>query len=138
MDGIILGPSGNIFVICHVTTKINDIAIINLLCEEENVLFHDDEKGHLILGEAVVSLALGDREISIDTLIAELNQMAEEETRDSRLAEICDARHWLKQFRLSQVRSDSGLRWLMAASQDESGKPHENVIRLRPEEDEDR
>ncbi|WP_410517268.1 hypothetical protein QNH99_03205 [Pantoea allii] len=102
------------------------------------MLFHDDEKGHLILGEAVVSLALGDREISIDTLIAELNQMAEEETRDSRLGEICDARHWLKQFRLSQVRSDSGLRWLMAASQDESGKPHENVIRLRPEEDEDR
>jgi len=110
--------------------------VINCPIEERKVLFHDDEKSHVILGEAVVNLALGEKEISIDTLIAELNMMAESETCDNRLADIFSARRWLKQFRPSPVRRDSGLRWLMTASQE--GKTDENVIRLNPEEDDDR
>lgn len=100
------------------------------------MLFHDDEKGHVILGEAVFNLALEDKEISFETLIAELNLMAEQASCDSRLADVFAARSWLKQFRHSQVRTERGLHWLMTASQDESGKHNENVIRLRPDEDE--
>lgn len=99
------------------------------------MLFHDDEKGHVILGEAVFNLALDDKEISIDTLIAELNLMAEQASSDSRLAEIFAARGWLKQFRQSQVRTVAGQHWLMTSGKDESGKHNENVIRLGPDED---
>ena len=100
------------------------------------MLFHDDEKSHVILGEAVVNLALEEKDISIDTLIAELNVMAETETCDNRLADIFSARSWLKQFRPSPARRDAGLRWLMKASQEV--KPDENVIRLSADEDDDR
>lgn len=102
------------------------------------MLFHDDEKEHVILGEAVVSLALGEKEISFDTLITELNQMAEEETCDNRLAEIFAARSWLKQFRQSHARPNASLRWLMSANQNENAKRNDDVVRFRSDEDDDR
>nr|WP_241018570.1 hypothetical protein [Pantoea ananatis] len=83
-------------------------------------------------------MALGEKEISFDTIITELNQMAEEETCDNRLAEIFAARSWLKQFRQSHARPNVGLRWLMSANRDENAKRNNDAIRFLSDEDDDR
>ena len=57
-----------------------------------------DGKGHVIIGEAALSLALGEREISVHSLISQLGHMAEAGGSDSRLTEISEARSWLKSF----------------------------------------
>lgn len=59
---------------------------------------HHDGKGHVIIGEAALSLALGEKEISVQSLIAELGHMAQAGGSDNRLAEISEARSWLKSF----------------------------------------
>lgn len=55
-------------------------------------------KGHVIIGEAALSLALGEKEISVQSLISELGHMAEAGGSDNRLTEISEARSWLKSF----------------------------------------
>ncbi|MDR6352553.1 hypothetical protein [Pantoea sp. SORGH_AS_0659] len=55
-----------------------------------------DGKGHVIIGEAALSLALGEKAISVRSLIAELGHMAQAGGSDKRLAEISEARSWLK------------------------------------------
>ncbi|MBK0123967.1 hypothetical protein IAE30_09435 [Pantoea sp. S61] len=59
---------------------------------------HHDGKGHVIIGEAALSLALGEKEISVQSLIAELGSMAQAGGSDKRLTEISEARTWLKSF----------------------------------------
>ncbi|RPD99738.1 hypothetical protein BBB56_12885 [Candidatus Pantoea deserta] len=102
------------------------------------MLFHNDEKGHAVIGEAVVSLALGEKEISVDTLIAELGLMAETETCAERLSEISEARRWLQGYQHYDTRDQPGLHWLTVAGQDDEGRHSEDVIRLRPENDDER
>jgi len=60
------------------------------------VLFPEDEIGHVIIGEAALSLALSEKEISVYSLIDELGFMARMEASDQRLVEIHEARSWLK------------------------------------------
>ncbi|WP_376748126.1 hypothetical protein [Pantoea septica] len=102
------------------------------------VLFHNDEKGHAIIGEAVISLALGEKEISVETLIAELSRMAENETHAARLTAISEARRWLKSHQHHDIRDRSELHWLTVAGREDDGKHSEDVIRLRPENDDER
>jgi len=52
----------------------------------------------VIIGEAALSLALGEKEISVQSLIAELEHMVQAGDSDKRLAEISEARSWLKSF----------------------------------------
>ncbi|NIF23990.1 hypothetical protein [Candidatus Pantoea multigeneris] len=59
---------------------------------------HNDGKGHVIIGEAALSLALSEKEISVRSLISELKHMAEAGGNDNRLTEISEARDWLKSF----------------------------------------
>jgi len=59
---------------------------------------HHEGKGHVIIGEAALSLALGEKEISVHSLIAELGHMAQAGGSDNRLTEISEARSWLKSF----------------------------------------
>lgn len=102
------------------------------------MLFHDDEKGYAVIGEAVISLALGEKEISVDTLIAELGLMAETETRAARLSDITEARRWLQGYRHQAIRHQSGPHWLTVADKDKDGRHSEDVIRLRPENDDEK
>jgi len=102
------------------------------------VLFRNDEIGHAIIGEAVISLALGEKEISVETLIAELSLMAENETRAARLTEITEARRWLKRYQHHDNRDRTELHWLTVASREDKGRHSENVIRLRSENDDER
>ena len=62
------------------------------------MLIQDDEKGHVSIGEAALSLALGEREISVASLLSELGLMAKAGGSPDRLAKIADARRWLNSF----------------------------------------
>lgn len=62
------------------------------------MLFQNDEKGHVIIGEAALSLALGEKEISVATLFTELGHMAKSERNADRLTQITGARNWLRSF----------------------------------------
>ncbi|WP_313654130.1 hypothetical protein [Pantoea sp.] len=63
------------------------------------MLIQNDEKGHVIIGEAALSLALGKKEISIATLFTQLGYMAKSESNADRLAQISEARKWLSSFK---------------------------------------
>jgi len=67
------------------------------------VLFQNDEKGHVIIGEAALSLALGEKEISIASLFTQLGYMAKSESNTDRLTQISEARHWLSSFKSPSV-----------------------------------
>lgn len=79
------------------------------------MLFHDEEQGHIIIGEAVINLAVSQKEINIHSLIIELGTMAEGDASDNRLAQIADARRWLKAFVETSPRNREELRWHSAS-----------------------
>ncbi len=62
------------------------------------MLIQNDEKGHVIIGEAALSLALGEKEISIASLFTQLGLMAKSENNADRLEKIDKARNWLSSF----------------------------------------
>ncbi|WP_336750088.1 hypothetical protein [Pantoea vagans] len=62
------------------------------------MLIQDDEKGHVIIGEAALHLALAEKEINVISLIAELGRMAAGVSCDKRLGDISEARSWLKKY----------------------------------------
>ncbi|KAA8670867.1 MULTISPECIES: hypothetical protein [Pantoea] len=57
-----------------------------------------DGKGHVIIGEAALSLALGKKKISVNTLIDELRHMKRAGGSDIRLSAISEAIGWLRSF----------------------------------------
>jgi len=67
------------------------------------VLFQNHEKGHAIIGEAALSLALCEKEISIASLFAQLGRMAKSENSTLRLQQIYKARDWLMSFDSPEV-----------------------------------
>jgi len=67
------------------------------------VLFQDDEKGHIIIGEAALSLALCRKEISVANLFSQLGLMSKSESNIDRLTQIAKARNWLMSFESPSV-----------------------------------
>ena len=63
------------------------------------MLIQNDEKGHVIIGEAALTLALGEKEISIASLFTQLGFMAKSESNTDRLTQISEARSWLSSFK---------------------------------------
>jgi len=57
-----------------------------------------DGKGYVIIGEAALSIALGQRVVSVHSLIDELDHMANAGGSEARLSEITKASAWLKSF----------------------------------------
>jgi len=102
------------------------------------VLFHENVIGHVIIGEATLNLALGDQEISVATLIDELGKMAENEESDTRLAQIADARSWLKNFVKPERLHLAQMHWQKQTEQQRSLPDSEQPIRLASDDDEDR
>lgn len=62
------------------------------------MLFQEDAEGHVIIGEAVLKLALSGKVINVSSLLTELNRMAIEETSKPRQTDISDAVSWLRKF----------------------------------------
>lgn len=82
------------------------------------MFYHDDEKGHIIIGEAAVSLAIAGQDITVESLIKELAAMAEADVSDEKLAEIFDARRWLQGFRQYGSREQAELHWMTMTGQE--------------------
>ena len=60
--------------------------------------FQHDGKGYVIIGEAALSIALGQRVVSVQSLIDELDLMANAGGSNARLSDISEAVSWLKSF----------------------------------------
>ncbi|MDF7649428.1 hypothetical protein F3J38_04380 [Pantoea sp. Acro-805] len=58
---------------------------------------HDD-KSQVMIGEAALNLALAEREISVQSLISQLDHMAAASGSQARRSEISAASLWLKSF----------------------------------------
>jgi hypothetical protein len=80
------------------TTTVRGEVVINRTYGGFTVLLQDDEKGHVIIGEAALHLALAKKEISVLTLIAELRRMAVDVKSDGRRVQLTEARKWLQGF----------------------------------------
>jgi len=89
------------------------------MMRRDEVLFHEKVIGHVIIGEATLNLALGDGDISVQALIAELGRMAETEENDERLAQIADARSWLKNFVQPERLHTTHTQWQLQAKRHE-------------------
>lgn len=60
--------------------------------------FQNDGKGYVIIGEAALSIALGQRVVNVQSLIDELDHMANAGGSNSRLSDISEAVSWLQSF----------------------------------------
>lgn len=92
--------------------------------------FHDEKLDQAIIGEAALSLALCEYEITVDALIKQLSVMAERETSEPRLLLIFDARSWLMRYRSAGHRQLAELNWLTPQRQFYEEGYGSNVIRL--------
>lgn len=81
------------------------------------MVYYDKTIGHMILGEAAINLAFEDQAITLVSLIRQLGQMAENERSDERVAQIADARNWLKGFIEDATRDRAELNWLVETGQ---------------------
>ncbi|PHP93385.1 hypothetical protein CBF17_013345 [Pantoea agglomerans] len=81
------------------------------------MVYHDKTTGHMILGEAAINLAFDEQEITLVALIRQLSEMAEQERNDERVAQIADARNWLKGFIEPSTRDRAELNWLVETGQ---------------------
>lgn len=85
------------------------------------VFYHDDQKGHIVIGEAAVSLAVAGQDITLESLIRELSAMAEGDVSDARLEEIFDARRWLQGLRRYGSREKAERHWMTTAAAGNEG-----------------
>lgn len=81
------------------------------------MVYHDKTTGHMILGEAAINLAFDEQEITLVALTRQLSEMAEQERNDERVAQIADARNWLKGFIEPSTRDRAELNWLVETGQ---------------------
>ncbi|MDH2065789.1 hypothetical protein [Pantoea sp. GD03673] len=81
------------------------------------MVYYDKAVGHIILGEAAINLAFEEQEITLVSLIRQLGVMAENERSDERVAQIGDARNWLKGFIEDATRDRAELNWLVETGQ---------------------
>jgi len=81
------------------------------------MVYHDKTTGHVILGEAAINLAFEGQEITLVSLIRQLGEMAENERNDDRVAQIADARNWLRSFIDASTRDRAELNWLVVTGQ---------------------
>ncbi|WP_240629207.1 hypothetical protein [Pantoea rodasii] len=95
-----------------------------------------DMTGHAIIGEAAVSLAMREKEITVSALIIELDAMLRVENLSVRRQSISHAVEWLGDFRSIGVRPDTAgaeRSWMMP-DMPHSGSEEESVIRLQADD----
>lgn len=72
----------------------------------------EDERQHVIIGEAAMNLIFSREEISLGSLINQLQSMASVEEDDDRLLKIWEARKWLLEYKKGSTVALSGHHWL--------------------------
>ncbi|MDI6636478.1 hypothetical protein [Pantoea dispersa] len=100
------------------------------------MLYSEDMTGHAVIGEAAVNLAVREQEITIDSLLTELNVMLRAEELSSRIARISAAITWLRDFLTVAARGGAAQSWMLSDAGDLSGGG-EATIRLQADEDDE-
>ncbi|ADU72118.1 hypothetical protein [Pantoea sp. At-9b] len=80
---------------------------------------------------------LGEKEISVSSLIVELSLMAESEPGEDRLGMIADARRWLKGFMTPGHCEQMVLLWRAVSRPDDGWISRRVGVRIRPENDDE-
>lgn len=100
------------------------------------MLYSEGMTGHAVIGEAAVNLAVREQEITVDSLLTELNMMLRDEELSSHIARISAAIDWLRGFRTLGARGGMTKSWMLSGSGDHSGGS-EAAIRLQADEDDE-
>lgn len=74
------------------------------------------KENQLIVGEAVVHLAKNNADITVESLVRELCEMAAAEENPARCMQIREAKRWLRGFKSVSGNRDE-LRWITGAGQ---------------------
>ncbi|MTD26199.1 hypothetical protein [Erwinia sorbitola] len=72
----------------------------------------EDENQHVIIGEAAMNLIFSREEISLGSLINQLQSMASAEEDDDRLLKIWEARRWLLEYKKGSLALPADNLWL--------------------------
>lgn len=78
------------------------------------MLDYYNNENQLIIGEAVIHLALNNADITVDSLVRELAEMAATEENPARCVQIREAKRWVRGFMPASGNRDE-LRWLTGA-----------------------
>lgn len=73
-------------------------------------------ENQLIIGEAVIHLALNNADITVDSLVRALAEMDATEENPARCVQIREAKLWLRGFMSASGNRDE-LRWVIGAGQ---------------------
>lgn len=100
------------------------------------MLYSADMTGHAVIGEAAVNLAVREQEITVDSLLSELNVMLRTEELSGRIARISAALAWLRDFRTVGARGGAAQSWMLFDAGD-LNIGGEAIIRLQADEDDE-
>lgn len=100
------------------------------------MLYSEDMTGHAVIGEVAVNLAVREQEITVDSLLTELNVMLRDEELGNRIARISAAIDWLRDFRTVGARGGATKSWMPSDAGGHSAGS-EATIRLQVDEDDE-
>lgn len=100
------------------------------------MLYSEDMTGHAVIGEAAVNLAVREQEITVDSLLTELNIMLADEESGSRIARISAAIDWLRDFSTVGARGGATKSWMLSDAGGHSDRS-EAIIRMQVDEDDE-
>ncbi|WP_051937290.1 hypothetical protein [Erwinia sp. 9145] len=83
----------------------------------------DEEKGHILIGEATISLIFNREEITPQALSDALQKMADGESDKERVRQIEQVRQWLKRYKQPGSLSSQRAGWPVSVQ--DSGEQHE-------------
>lgn len=97
----------------------------------------EDDKQHVVIGEAAMNLIFSREEVSLGSLINQLQAMAGAEKDDDRLQNISEARKWLLGYKKGSIAPPSGNQWLSSAGQhsDPTSKDSDITLSLHADAD---
>lgn len=81
------------------------------------------DREHVIMGEAAMNIILRNKEVTVATLIRQLNAMSGDEPDGGRLAAIKGACRWLLDFRQPGSLSQQGSPWFASPGAADEGQP---------------
>lgn len=90
----------------------------------------EDELLHIMIGEAAMNVVFSREEISLGTLLNQLQAMASDEEDDDRLLSIWKARKWLLEYKQVTNPLTSTSNWLFSSRPQPDPQAKESDIRL--------
>ena len=98
----------------------------------------EDESLHIMIGEAAMNVVFSREEISLGSLLNQLQAMAVNEEDDERLLSIWKARKWLLEYKQVTNPLSSTSSWLSSSRPQQDPDAKESDIRFRPTRESDK